>query len=222
MLSLKRQGARSRRDPGSTRGRTALLLAGLSLAVTAGSVLVPVSAANAYVLIGPGCRYDPRNDDDGLGIGIDTSVTSAEATATKTGGTRWSATTWPAIFQYIGTDVSASKVDLRVSSANLGATVQATTYWWCDSGSGHYSQDPVFKWSHNQTAYTWTANNRIAVAVHEMGHSIGVNHNNSTSCNGSIAGLMYKDAIGKYLSCGWTSPSADDVNGATHAHNGQW
>jgi len=62
----------------------------------------------------------------------------------------------------------------------------------------------------------------IAVGVHEIGHSIGVAHNPSTSCIGSAAGLMYPDAIGKYNSCGWTTPTADDVNGATNAHIGNW
>jgi hypothetical protein len=147
-------------------------------------------------------------------------VTSAERTATTTAGSRWSATSWPAVFSYIGTDLGASTVDLRVSSANLGATVQAVTTYWCSSSAGHYTQDPVFKWSHNQTAYAWNANNRITVAVHEMGHSIGVGHNGNTSCSGSVAGVMYPDAIAKYNACGWTSPTADDVRGAIDAHNG--
>jgi len=183
------------------------------------SVTVLAAPAGAYTFLNySSCRYDPANDADGLGIGIDSTATTAEHNATVSAGGRWSVSGFEADFTYIGSNLGASKVDLRVTWANLGATIQAKTYYWCSSLAAHYTQDPVIKWGRNQSAYPWTTNNRIAVGVHEIGHSIGLDHNTNTSCNGAIAGLMYNDAIGKYNACGWTSPTADDVTGANDVH----
>ncbi len=205
----------------SPRPRRRPVFAGVCavLTLTMSVLAIATPPADAYSLIGKGCRYDPRNSPDGLGIGIDSSVTKSESDATKQAGVKyWSAAIGPN-FTYIGTSLGASKVDLRVSSANLGATVQGVTYYSC--GSDHFTQDPVFKWSHNQTSYTWTQARREAVATHEIGHSLGVGHNNNSRCSGVQAGLMYSDAIGKQIACGWVKPTTDDKNGATRANNGK-
>ncbi len=187
-----------------------------------GAVLLglPVSSipASGYNIFGSNCRFDPANDYDGLGIGVlttDPLYNSNQAFSTTSGGNAWNTVMVP---QFTTVSYSSSTRDVRVEWGNLGASVGGRTTYWC--GSGHYSQDPLFEWGANQTYYVSTADRRKVIAIHELGHTYGMNHNNSTSCNPSIAGLMYTDVVVKTNTCGWTVPTADDVNGAIDAHNG--
>jgi hypothetical protein len=200
--------------------RRQIVLLAFAVAVgTLGPSVVAVSQADAYVLLGHGCRYDPSNDDDGLGIGFNTAAAgynSDENLRTQFAASDWNARMVP---QFTIVSYGASTRDLAVTWAPLGTNVGAQTSIPC--GIDHWTADPVMTWSTNATYYLpKTANNQTAIAVHEIGHSFGLAHNNNTSCTGSIAGLMYTDAVAKYNTCHWITPTTDDVTGATHAHNG--
>jgi hypothetical protein len=192
------------------------------VAVAAGVLCVP-TAANAYVMFGKGCRFDPDNDNDGLGIAFNTG--SGSYNATERQRTEWAAADWNNKMTPTFTIVSpysSNKRDVGVDWAALGTNVGASMTKPC--GSDHYTQDPIFKWSTNATYYSKTQGQQVAVAVHEFGHAYGLNHNQTGGCNQTVgnAGLMYSDAVGKHNSCGWANPTDDDAAGATRAHNGQW
>lgn len=179
---------------------------------------VMVESANAYTLLGTGCRYDPSNDDDGLGVGIDTGdalYDAGEAIATENGAWGWNQVMTP---QFMMVSYGSPTRDLRVEWKNLGMNVQGLLTYWC--GSGHYTQDPLFEWGADQTYYASTAGRRTAIAEHEIGHSYGLGHNGTSGCDGNTAGVMYQDAVAKYDSCSWSIPTVDDANGAIDAHNG--
>jgi hypothetical protein len=182
----------------------------------AASVLPAV--AQAYVIFGSNCRYDPANDDDGLGIGVktgDSLYNAAQHTSAINAAAKWNEKVAP---QFTLVTYNTSVQDVTLGWENLGANIGGRTYWQC--GSGHWANDPDVRWGANATYYVSTQNRRTAIMIHELGHSYGVDHNSNSSCDGGVAGLMASDAVGKTNACGWTSPTSDDVKGANDAHNG--
>ena len=175
-------------------------------------------SASAYSTDTPNCRFDPANDDDGLGVGILTSDSMYDlnqAFSTTSGANAWNTNMVP---QFTSVSYSSSTRDVRVEWENLGANVSGRTTTWC--GVSYYSADPLFEWGANATYYATSINRRKAIAIHELGHAYGLNHNNTTGCYPTIAGLMYTDPVSKTNLCGWIYPTTDDVNGAIDAHNG--
>jgi len=189
----------------------------VAMAIVAG-IFVLTEPANAYTLLGTGCRYDPSNDDDGLGIGIKTTdplYNSAQALSTQNAAWGWNQVMAP---QFTMVTYGGATMDLRVEWANLGANVGGVTYYSC--GYVWWQNDPTFKWGANQTYYVTTSGRRTAIAEHEIGHSYGLDHNNTGLCNPTTAGIMYYNAVAKYDACAWNLPTIDDAVGAGDAHDG--
>jgi hypothetical protein len=186
--------------------------------------VVTSGVASAYTPIGQGCRFDPSNDDDGLGVGIGTT----NATTAKTQSTRVAQGYWNRKLDLYGvagpdfTDVTygSNQRDVRVTfSQTLPSNVGARSTWWC--GSQHWTEDPWWQWNNVATYYDMhNAKLREAVASHEFGHMFGLNHNNYSGCDQNFAGLMASDAVAKSNLCGWAGPSIDDANGASRVHVG--
>jgi hypothetical protein len=173
------------------------------------------TSASAWVDLGAGCRYDPVNDDDGLGIGFGSNQNANMTSMTQDAAARWNSRMVP---QFTVVSYGSSTRDLKVNfSTTLPYYVGAQTTSWC--GSDHYTQDPDFVWNKSQGYYTGTNQRWSAIATHEIGHSYGLSHNNTVACNVSAAGLMYDDAVAKTDSCGWWGPTTDDATGATYTHN---
>lgn len=191
----------------------------LAVVALVAALTIPAATASAYVLYGQGCRYDPVNDNDGLGIGFDTGGSlydSTERLSIEYAASDWNSAMTP---QFTVVSYGSSTRDLRVQWSNLGVNTGGSLTRWC--GSDHYTQVPRFQWGANATYYSTSEGRRQAIAIHEIGHSYGVAHDTTTGC-GSGANLMYSDAVGKYDLCGWGAPRTDTVNGATAAHNGNW
>lgn len=199
------------------RRRTALARSAAGTAIVL-AALAPVQPSDAYVFLGPGCRYDPKNDDDGLGIGFKTTdslYNTAQRNSTEYAASEWNS---KVSMQFTVVGFNSAARDLKVEWSNLGPNTGGSLSYSCNPSAGHYNSDPIFYWGANQTYYTSTQNRRKAVAVHEEGHSYGLDHNNNGSCDYKVAGLMYTDAVGKYDDCGWFGPTTDDANGAVDAH----
>lgn len=190
------------------------LLAALFLAASS-MVLLSDTPASAYSLFGSNCRFDPANDDDGLGIGFSsTNFNQSRRDSTEYAAGRWNSGTTP---QFTLVSYGSSTRDVRVEFAYLGAggTVAQTTVW---CGSGHYSADPLLEWNLDVTQPT--SDKQIVTGEHELGHAYGLDHNNTYSCNGSTAGIMYAPSAAIVDACGWTWPTPDDFAGQVDAHNG--
>lgn len=203
--------ARSRRFGGKATGALA------AVAVVVGATSAP---ASGYDVLGGGCRYDPANDNDGLGIGFDTGGSLYNSTERL--NVEYSASAWNALMtpQFTVVSWGSSQRDLAVKWSNLGVNVGGTTSLACSAGSNHYTSDPVFEFGANATYYSSTQARRMAISIHEIGHSYGLDHYNASGCDDKTAGLMYTDAVAKTNLCGWTDPTWDDVAGAIDAHNG--
>ena len=194
------------------------------LAVTAATAVVVAVAQDAYAynLLGSGCRYDPDNDDDGLGIGFDDSRRirflrdAAEELSTEHAASAWNNVMTP---QFTIVDYGSSQRDLGVTWRNLGNHVGAELVYYCSSWLGHYWRDPSFRWGADANYYDSTSGRRIAIAIHEIGHSYGLAHSDTSGC-GSSASLLHSNAVEKHDLCGWTDPRSDSIAGATDAHNG--
>lgn len=204
---------------GSDNGRPRWAVrVGPAVAVGLIAAVVPTASTDAYTLFGTGCRYDPGNDDDGLGIGIrtdDPQYSAAGATAFENAAYGWNQVVTP---QFTMVGYGGSTRDLRAEFADLGANTGGLTSIWC--GSSWYSQDPLTEFGTNATYYTANLGRRTAVLEHEEGHSYGLNHNDTTGCDTKTAGVMFYAQPSKYDECGWNVPTTDDVNGQIDAHNG--
>lgn len=186
------------------------------------SFTLPVTGADAYSVNGQGCRFDPGNDDDGLGVGI------WDTTPAKTDSTRIAQGYWNRKLDSFGvvgpdfTNVSygSNQRDVRViSTSNLPSNEGAHAYWWC--GSSHYTEDPMWAWNNAATYYHMhNAKLREATASHEFGHMYGLAHNGTFGCDQNIAGIMWSDAVAKSNLCNWAGPSIDDADGASRVHVG--
>lgn len=98
---------------------------------------------------------------------------------------------------------------VTATSANYGNVTwdgQAPLYNVCGS-AGIYAQQEV----RLNTYYSYTQEKWQSVAVHELGHTLGLNHvgNDSTPC-GSAA-IMLPNTPHRYNDCRLIRPAADDV-----------
>lgn len=189
--------------------------AGLAAAIAASQVITP--SASGYVLQGSTCRYDPVNDDDGLGIGFSsTNYNQSRRDSTVDAAGRWNAAVAP---QFTVVGYGSSTRDLRVTFARLGAggvVAQVTTS--CGTNSNYYTQDPLFQW--NLDVAQPTVGLQTVTAIHELGHSYGLAHNQVGGCDLKTAGLMFTPSAQKSQECNWVYPTIDDINGQVDAHNG--
>lgn len=188
---------------------------GLAALVAAAGVGTQTEPASSYVVTGGGCRFDPANDNDGLGIGFNsTNFNTLRRNATEDSAARWNGSMTP---QFTLVDYGSSTRDVRVEFGFLGAGGGvATTTRWC--GSNNYTQDPLITWNLSVSLGSDVFHYSEA-AGHEFGHTYGLEHNNTEGCDGNTAGIMYWTTA-KYGQCGWIGPTTDDAKGATDAHNG--
>lgn len=174
--------------------------------------------ASAATSKGVGCRYDPVNDDDGLGIGTNpVNFDYMLWTGLVGGATEWNVVMTP---QFTLVDYNSPQRDVGLNFTHL---LPVTTQAQIRSSCGSY----LFPWylGDPQIDYNldWNYKSSLqaqAVGVHELGHSYGLGHDQTSGCDGNNAGLMFSDAAGKFASCSWVKPQPNDYKSAANAHSG--
>lgn len=206
---------KSQQVEGASSVKRSRRIAGAAIAAAALAATVPTEPADAYVVLGYGCRYNPGNYYDGLGVGYFWGFLSA-GTATEAiylDQTSNAAARWNQMFgpHFTTVPYGASTMDLGVFvSWSLGPNGSIAKTWF-DCGGSHYDYDPLIEWNAN---YVRPNVYRLGTAIHEIGHSYGLEHNQYQTCDPNLSGMMFTPSSQKYDACGWTFPSSDDAKGA--------
>ncbi len=214
-----------------------LLRAAVAGAVVGGAAIQPVGVdpAASYVLYaGNYCHWSAADRANGIGVGVDTGSAYYRAgmyDATTAGMARWNviAAGDPTTFGVVNWG-SAHK-DLSIGFVNEGAHVgpalwgaQCGTYanpGWV--GSPEIAWNVSFAYPSSTSGFS-SYDLQSATAVHELGHTLGMEHNNTSGCNPNTAGMMYGGTWNKVVECTpkggpvWNNPTIDDVDGARAAH----
>ncbi|GAB1644159.1 hypothetical protein KRMM14A1259_45820 [Krasilnikovia sp. MM14-A1259] len=180
-----------------------MLLSGAVIAsASAGLVATSEAPALAYTRIG--CKFQGTNPALHY---KKNAATASHWTATVEGAKRWNAVNAPGSFA----STTGSTYNIFVTEQSfLDHSIFAQTTGTCTSGG---------TWQNNSTRFTWNTEGTVGlnatqqrmIATHELGHSLGLNHMNTSSCSGTKS-VMAQGSI--KWSCGWgTEPWPDDING---------
>ena len=173
-----------------------------ALFVLVGSV-TGLTPAQAYVLNPDGCHYAGTNPS----IGYDFfSITSTYETVTETAAYRWNSTSIDPTFSEVVLDEEIEVRDYGYGYGEPYAWVSGS----CDSSDHWY--EPLELYYNETKMSTLTTEEKNVIGIHELGHTLGLAHNPTSSC-GVGAGLMYSFPPDLYNSCGYSSPTSDDVAG---------
>jgi matrixin len=141
------------------------------------------------------------------------SASSGWVLSQSDAASRWTASSAPAwIYQTTG---SGQNID--VWSASYVDTWYGLTSGGCPPG-GHqvwYGNKVTIKYNERTTS-GFSAAKTVAIATHELGHSLGLAHNNnSIDCALVHYQIMYYDATVP-ITCSTTEPWFDDTDGVAH------
>lgn len=78
------------------------------------------------------------------------------------------------------------------------------------NGSGTWAGAP-FTWWNTYYTDSYSQPKRQSVMVHELGHALGLAHNQASTC--ANMPIMKLDTATRYDTCGLINPNTDDING---------
>lgn len=162
--------------------------------------LLAGTSANAYTSLG--CTYASGTINP-ITFRFYSVGDSTLVTATKAGVVAWNDTTTPGYFEEttVSLDPEVNVTDGSFPTDNFYAKISYSCI------NGHFSGNEVnFIWN-NARLTTRTSAQKSRIAVHELGHSYGLDHV-ITGCH-----IMRFD-VGYMTDCLRTSPSSDDIAGA--------
>jgi Matrixin. len=174
------------------------------LAVALGLAIAPAQASNAYVFIG--CKMT-----NPVILWKDATSSTAYRAVAVNAMNAWGTLT------HVGFSVVTSGSNLTVASGNFGPTgfdgiMKSGTSLYppgCSS-TGNWTST-AFAWLNTQYTDAYTAQKRQSVFSHEIGHALGLDHENDGGCN--TMAVMYYTTSGRYDSCSIYGPKLDDITG---------
>lgn len=182
-------------------------------AFAVGWLAVGVSPTLGYVLNADGCRWAGSSPAIGYRF---VDVNTAYQNASVSADTAWDTTSAPGYF-YVTTSTSDDDI-IVYDNFYPGSGYLA----WVSGGCGGDDvwNDPLYFYWNQSNTDPKTAIEKKAIGVHEFGHTYGLSHMTTLdSCDASNSGLMYTYPLTAYSTCGWSTPTSDDVAGATDAHS---
>lgn len=188
---------------------------------TIARLVIPLFAATTALLaaVGPsahaytieaGCKW-PSMPVRWLNGGSNSTYQSAGSSAVA----NWDATSTPLSFSRASSGPIYG-ISLRDSNFGTDSGKVGVTYVNCSGGT--FSGEIASYWN---TYYTNTSkygaiNAKIAVITHEIGHALGLNHNNTGGACSGVPIMYY--SMDFYFTCGWYKPRPDDINGINYIY----
>lgn len=173
-----------------------LATAAATCLATAALVAAPASSAQAWV--SEGCKMGTRN------VTYQSSQPTAYATAVSASVTSWNNSTSVLTLSKVS---SGGKIAVVVGGYGSTGWDGLTSYQ-CTIG---YFDGQVLARINRTYTDSYSTNKRRSVITHELGHSIGLAHNNARACD--VMAVMYYETQGRYDSCNVYTPRADDITG---------
>lgn len=170
-----------------------LLVAALSAAPLA---LLTASQAEAYALLG--CRWPSG------GITYKSNTTGAYTAPTTAAINDWTNNT---VVTFIPKTSGAQFSIINGAYGNTGWDGRSSS-----GCSGGYFVSGAVVQLNEYYGNGYVANKKRSVIAHELGHIVGLDHWNPTTCLGRP--VMFESTPGRYVSCGVYTVQSDDKSGA--------
>jgi hypothetical protein len=187
------------------------VVAGLS-ALALGFALLVVAAQPADASFPLGCQFPPTSAADlkwkpYITDSSYSSVASSSVSAWNSAGT-------PVTITQVSSGANIGVADGNFGNVEFDGITQdgnGNAPPAC-GGSGFWAGG-VFTWWNRYFTNSYSTAKRKSVMVHELGHALGLAHNQAYTC--ANMPIMKYDTATRYDTCGITTPNTDDINGVT-------
>lgn len=121
----------------------------------------------------------------------------------------------------VGFQKVSSGANLTVANGNFGNTgfdgimKSATSNLPPGCASGNWTST-AFAWLNSNYTNAYSAAKKRSVFVHEVGHALGLAHNNTSAC--SSMAVMHRSTADRFVRCGISYVRPDDIKGVNYLY----